>query len=68
MTKTFAHNLMTLGMLVSLLALVPVAHAAIGEGLRLTAEQWRYDAVLGTVGIAVFYVGLGLSLVPVRIK
>lgn len=44
--------LFTFGLVVSYVSLIPVAHAAIGEGLVLSAHQWRCVALVGLIGAA----------------
>ena len=47
----------TFGLLIAYASLIPVIHAAIGEGLKLSPVQWRYDAMIGSFGALLMLLG-----------
>jgi hypothetical protein len=56
---------MYLGLIGMLISLAPVFHAVLGEGLVLSANEWRYTAMLGILGAGTFLLGITISLVGI---
>jgi len=55
-------NLFIAGLLLSYISLIPVIHAALGEGLILTEAQWRLDALLGVLGVAIQFIAVVIAI------